>query len=80
MIADHLVLLVALAGDQHAVTWLGSGQGGMNGFFAILLYFKTVEVCEALDNIAHDAIGIFATRVIVGDDRHVGTFFNRLAH
>ena len=80
-LARLLVLLVPLAGDQDDVTGLGLVNSQLDGLVAVRL--KRVANASALkpqQSVVHDGDGIFATRIIAGEDDEVAAIAGRFSH
>lgn len=71
--AGHfLIRLMALAGDQYDVVRAGHADGLVDGGRTVALHDRRIRTRKPAQDIGNDPIAIFAARIIVGDDRHIG--------
>src|SRR5271166_3480798 len=79
--ARHLMLLVALAGDKDDVTGLGLVDGQLDCFQAVRLQRVACPgALQSRQGVVHDGDGIFAARIVTGQDHEVASLSRRLAH
>src|ERR1051326_6660662 len=64
--ADDLVVLVALAGDEDHIAFVGGGERSADGEAAIGLYGDVAAVfgVEADENLVNDRAGVLGARVV----------------
>src|SRR6516225_3426377 len=80
-LAHLLVFLVALACDQDNVTSFGLVNGQLDGLPAVgLQSVADTSALQSGQSVIHDGNGIFASRIVAGEDDEVTSVPSRFAH
>src|SRR5690606_34450825 len=75
-----LVILVALAGQQHHVAPLGASNQAGDGIATAMDELDGLGPGEAGTDVLDDARRVLGARIVVGDQHHVGQALGHLGH